>query len=660
MSQDKIDILERALLREKKARKQAERILEDKSRELYLLTQELKESNSKLEDTVSEKTNELEGVFDNLVDAYMLIDLSGNVIRMNDSASKLFGYDLKKESLNVAKLVYKEDSKYAYNAFAELIKKGSFTDYEARVNTKNKSVRLVHINSSVIFDKNNKPIGAQGIISDITKEREAEEALIESKNRLSTLIVNLDFAVLLEDENGEVTLSNQKFQDLFHADDKFLELIGSSSTEIFEDIKNLFEEPEKFVFGIDKIIREKLEIKGEEIVMKNGNILERDYVPIYIGDKYKGHMWSYKDVTLKRNYRHSLEAQKQKYSNIITNMNLGMMEVNTEGEILMVNQSFEKMSGYSKDELVGKIGKEVFSLSDVDLSTIEQENKLRKKGESNSYELKVTDKFGDDKFWFISGAPNYSVKGKMIGSIGIHLDITELKKLELQKENLLGELERSNEELQEYAHVVSHDLKSPLRSIYALVNWLKEDNKDKLGESSLKNIGLIENSLEKMERLISDILNYSIVTSNARKKNSLDLNQLINELRQVIFFPSHIELKLLNPLPIVVGDETRFQQLFQNLISNSILYIDKEVGLIEIDCIEKNFHYQFSVKDNGVGIKKENHKKIFKIFHSLEKRKESSGIGLSIVKKIVSLYGGEVWLESEYGKGTTFYFTIKK
>ena len=103
----------------------------------------------------------------------------------------------------MAKLVYKEDSDYASKAFAELIKKGSFTDYEARVNTKNKSVRLVHINSCVIFDKNHNPIGAQGIISDITKEREAEEALIESKNRLSTLILNLDFAVLLEDENGE-------------------------------------------------------------------------------------------------------------------------------------------------------------------------------------------------------------------------------------------------------------------------------------------------------------------------------------------------------------------------------------------------------------------------------------------------------------------------
>ena len=171
--------------------------------------------------------------------------------------------------------------------------------------------------------------------------------------------------------------------------------------------------------------------------MKNGDILERDYVPIYIGEKYKGHMWSYKDVTLKRNYRHSLEAQKQKYSNIITNMNLGMMEVNTKGEILMVNQSFEKMSGYSRDELVGKIGKDVFSLSDGDLSTIEKENKLRKKGVSNSYELKVTDKFGDDKFWFISGAPNYSAHGKMIGSIGIHLDITELKKIRTPKRKFI-------------------------------------------------------------------------------------------------------------------------------------------------------------------------------------------------------------------------------
>ena len=104
MSQDKIDILEKALLREKKARKKAERILEDKSREFDLLTQELKKSNTKLEDTVSEKTNELEGVFDNLVDAYMLIDLSGNVIKMNDSASELFGYDLKERIFKCGKI----------------------------------------------------------------------------------------------------------------------------------------------------------------------------------------------------------------------------------------------------------------------------------------------------------------------------------------------------------------------------------------------------------------------------------------------------------------------------------------------------------------------------------------------------------------------------
>lgn len=660
MSQKKIDILERALKREKNARNQAERILEEKSEELYKLTQELQKSNLKLKDTVSKKTNELEGVFDNLVDAYILIDLTGNVIEMNNAASELFGYDLNEDSLNIVQLVHKDDFEYGVKTFNELIKKGSFKDFESRAYTKNKTVKLVHINASIIFDSNNKPIGAQGIISDITKERQAEVALVESKNSLSTLIQNLDSAVLLADENCKITLSNQKFHDLFSMSDQYSVLMGLESEDVFNIIKELFEDSNSFMLGIGEIISKRKETKAEEIIMKNGNILERDYVPIFVGDAYKGHMWSYKDVTLKRNYRNSLEAQKQKYSNIIANMNLGLMEVNTEDVILMANHSFEIMSGYSEEELIGKKGRESFSLSDENINKIKKENDLRKEGKHNSYELEVLNKSGEKRFWLVSGAPNYNINGKMIGSIGIHLDITELKKLELQKENLLGELERSNEELQEYAHIVSHDLKSPLRSIYALVNWLKEDNKGKLDKSSLNNIGLIENSLEKMEGLISDILNYSLVTSNAGIKKSVDLNVIINDLRQVLFFPSHIELKVLNPLPNVMGDSARFQQLFQNLISNSILYIDKKVGFIEVDCLEWKTHYQFSIKDNGVGIKRENHEKIFKIFQSIEKRKESSGIGLSIVKKIVNLYGGKIWLDSEYGKGTTFYFTIEK
>jgi signal transduction histidine kinase len=135
---------------------------------------------------------------------------------------------------------------------------------------------------------------------------------------------------------------------------------------------------------------------------------------------------------------------------------------------------------------------------------------------------------------------------------------------------------------------------------------------------------------------------------------------VVEDLRQILFIPEHISLIVKKPLPIIDVDRVRIQQVFQNLISNSAKFIDKKDGLIEIDFKETKKKYQFSVKDNGIGIAPEYHEKIFKIFQSLEKATSSSGIGLSIVKKIVNLYDGTIWLESTPEIGTTFYFTISK
>ena len=151
------DILERALKRERAARKEAERILEAKSRELFDISQQLKQSNNKLQKVLSERISELQGVFENLVDAYVLMDISGKVLKMNDAAIGLFEYDPTQDEVNVAKLIYKEDYGYAMNSFAQLLKEGSFSDYQARVYTKSGKVRTVHINASLVYDIDKKP-----------------------------------------------------------------------------------------------------------------------------------------------------------------------------------------------------------------------------------------------------------------------------------------------------------------------------------------------------------------------------------------------------------------------------------------------------------------------------------------------------------------------
>lgn len=225
---------------------------------------------------------------------------------------------------------------------------------------------------------------------------------------------------------------------------------------------------------------------------------------------------------------------------------------------------------------------------------------------------------------------------------------------------LESKVRERTEELEEYAHVVSHDLKSPLRTIDALTNWVKEDNKDKLDKNSLGNLNLIETTLERMELLISDILSYSSVNSKDNKIGSIDLNMVIKNLKKSFVIPKNISVKIVSSLPVIKGDAIKLEQLFQNLISNALKFIDKEDGLIEIDVLEEGSYYRFSVKDNGIGIEEKYQEQIFHIFQSLDKAEDSTGIGLAIAKKIVSQYQGEIWVESELGKGSTFYFTLKK
>ena len=285
---------------------------------------------------------------------------------------------------------------------------------------------------------------------------------------------------------------------------------------------------------------------------------------------------------------------------------------------------------------------------------------MRLEGQSNSYEIEVNNKAGEKRTWLISGAPNYNLNGKIIGSIGIHLDITDQKKLELEKENLVEILKNKNAELQEYAQIVSHDLKSPLRNISALTTWIKDDNFTSLNETSLKYFDHLEQTLERMEALITGILKYSSINSESGQNQTIDLNHTVLEIIKMLHVPEHIHISIKGELPNIYGDKIKFHQLFQNLLNNAVNHIDKEKGEIELGCEIKSKEYLFYIKDNGVGIDKKYHQQIFKIFYYITKNKHSTGIGLSIVKKIIEIYGGEIWVDSVPKVGTTFYFTIKK
>ncbi|MAX71408.1 MAG: two-component sensor histidine kinase [Flavobacteriaceae bacterium] len=235
----------------------------------------------------------------------------------------------------------------------------------------------------------------------------------------------------------------------------------------------------------------------------------------------------------------------------------------------------------------------------------------------------------------------------------------EIVRINKQREILVKELEHQNQELSDYAHMVSHDLKSPLRSLDTLAAWLIEDSTDKLDEHFSAQLGLIRSNVEKMDALISGILDYSTIGKNEVETYKIDLNLLLKDVLKMIEIPSHISIKIVE-LPTIIGDKYRLQQLFQNLISNAVKYNDKTTGSIEVGFKDKDQFWEFYIKDNGKGIDEIYFNKIFKVFEKLENTKDSTGVGLSIVKKIVDLYGGKIWLTSKLGKGSTFYFTLKK
>lgn len=235
-----------------------------------------------------------------------------------------------------------------------------------------------------------------------------------------------------------------------------------------------------------------------------------------------------------------------------------------------------------------------------------------------------------------------------------------IKEQEDKKEILLQNLEKQNKELNDYAHAVSHDLKAPLRNINALINWIKEDNQDTFNQSTNESFDLVLFNLEKMDNLIKGILDYSLIDKIESINAKLDLNELVKDCLRSIYIPTNFEITVPSNFPKIYGNAHRYKQVFQNLIQNAVLYNQNVSPKIELGFTEHENQFEFYVKDNGEGIKEEYHEKIFHSFIKLHNNFNSSGLGLSIVKKIVDSLGGKIWVQSEENQGATFYFTILK
>lgn len=239
-------------------------------------------------------------------------------------------------------------------------------------------------------------------------------------------------------------------------------------------------------------------------------------------------------------------------------------------------------------------------------------------------------------------------------------EIAEREQAQQKQAELISKVDNTNKDLRDFASIVSHDLKAPLRGIKSLATWILDDSSDQLGEQATEQMHLLLDRVELMHQLIDGVLQYCRAGHTEEKPLRVDLNEFIPEAIDMLTPPENITVTIENEMPVIHCQETHLMQLFQNLLSNAIKYMDKPKGRIRVGCVEDDGFWKFSIADNGPGIEEKHFDRIFKMFQSLSVTQEfrGTGVGLAVAKKIVGLHGGRIWVESEIGKGSTFCFTL--
>ena len=632
----------------------------------------------------------------------------------------------------------------------------------------------------------------------ILQYNETSDQLNRTLNLFKTLLDNLNSAVLVESEDRKILFTNQAFCNLFHIPVSPELLVGYDCSNSAQESMHLFLDPETFVSRINVILHNREKTLDELIEMKDGTMVERDYVPIVVEGIYKGHLWKYENVTEKlknqlqiaesdeRNklimnsaidaiiiidklgkiiswnpsaerifgwthdevVTHSLseiiipeymrkshndgmirrltsgeskmlgrllelpaqnkkgeefpveiyvicfeqegekyycgfikdiserkineeilKLQEEKYRNIIANMNLGLLEVDLEDTIIYANQSFCDMSAYSLAELKGKKAAELFVV-EHHRQIISQKNELRKTHESDGYELEVKNKNGENRWWFVSGAPNYNDRGQLVGSIGIHLDISDHKLLEkeLAKAKSIAEAAAKAKEL--FLANMSHEIRTPLNVIIGMIRQL---TKESLTADQHFYINQSASSAKHLLTILNNVLDVAKIESGDMEilENGFSPSALLYNVHSIMYsqaIEKNLKFKLnASPdlKPVLIGDDTRLRQVFINLVGNSIKFTQAGSIMLNAEVVSETDTHQtilFEVVDTGIGMSEEFITRIFDKFsqeqNESNRRYEGTGLGMTISNDLIRLMGGNLKVDSIKSVGTTFKFEL--
>jgi two-component system, LuxR family, sensor kinase FixL len=336
-----------------------------------------------------------------------------------------------------------------------------------------------------------------------------------------------------------------------------------------------------------------------------------------------------------------------------------------EGRNIYVNRELGTVLGYSPEE-IQTMGNMLLSkiMHPDDLSR--QQNEVKRfftanDGDIIESEYRFRHRNGEYRCLYIRDTLyEHNADGSPRQILGIAQDITERKMFENQRAQLLTMLESVNKDLRDFAYIISHDLKAPLRGVSSIATWLVTDYGDKFDEEGQKLIHLMMGRVRRMEEMINGVLEYSRIGRDSEIRIEIDLNEMVSKLIEDLPHRNDIQVIIEGTLPIMDIEPTRIRQVFQNLIDNAVKFMDKTSGVVRIGCRQQSTEWIFWIQDNGPGIAPQYFERIFQIFQTLTPRDqfESTGVGLAIVKRIIDLYKGRVWVESTVGIGSTFYFAL--
>ncbi len=505
-----------------------------------------------------------------------------------------------------------------------------------------------------IDEQNKELVRLREIAATSQRLQKTYEEMQRSTSRLDLLkkaIITIKHPVAITNLKGKIIFCNPELANLFNL----------RSSEILEtNLYDLFRTdgaPIPTMSNIDvwQNTQIKLVTKGEgkenvSLLTKPELLMDSDKKPLAIVLSF---------IQLDEEPEQPETDQKSDYKLIFDNTKDVFFELDKNGKIIEISPSIKDLTQIEPEKALNK--KLEFILADH----TDHDNFLKavhRQQEVDNFDVTISD--ADDKLIPCSITAKVIKKenDEEIRIIGSIRNVIERKREEQKRIKALRELEAVNKDLMNFAHITSHDLKSPLRAINTLANWILMDRENKLTSEAKKHMQLLIDRSERMHRLIEAIFEYINIVNFQAEKVKIDMNKMLQNIIHKISVPQNFSIQIDEKLPTIFFERTRIEQIFENLLENSIRFMDKKEGKIIIKGQDKGSMWEFSVTDNGPGIEEKYFDKVFQIFQTLDpiEDNDGTGIGLALVKKIIDKYNGKIWLRSKPEAGLSVIFTIPK